>query len=337
VSETDVRLQGVRKSFGGRPAVDGVDLEVRRGEFFSLLGPSGCGKTTLMRLVAGFEAPDAGRIELAGRDMAGVPPHRRDVNLVFQNYALFPHLDVGENVAFGLRLAGVPDVDARVARALDQVHLPGAQRRAVTTLSGGEQQRVALARAVVTGPRVLLLDEPLSALDRQLRVALRAELRHLQRELGMTFILVTHDQEEALALSDRIAVLRNGRVEQVGPPAEVYERPSTRFVAGFVGAGNFFEGRGDGARVRTPDGLVIEAPAEGDVVLLVRPERLRLAPGHPGLEAVVEEVLYQGATTSVLLRAGARTLQVDDPAARVKPGDRTPLSWSPADARVLRP
>ncbi len=332
--DVDVRLRGVSKSFGGRKAVDAVDLEIRRGEFFSLLGPSGCGKTTLMRIIAGFETPDAGLVELAGADMAGVPPQRRDVNLVFQNYALFPHLDVGENVAFGLRLARSPDVEGKVARALGQVKLAGAARRAVTTLSGGEQQRVALARAFVTGPRVLLLDEPLSALDRKLRVELRAELRRLQRDLGMTFILVTHDQEEALAISDRIAVLRAGRIEQVGPPGDVYERPASRFVADFVGAGNFFEGRGDGRRVTTPDGIVFEAAASGEVTLLLRPEKIRV--GSPGLEAVVEEVLYQGAGSSFFLRAGARRIQMDGPAG-LRVGERTTLAWNPGDLRVLAP
>jgi ABC-type Fe3+/spermidine/putrescine transport system ATPase subunit len=194
VDEFDVTLRGVIKTFGGRRAVDDVTLDIRRGEFFSLLGPSGCGKTTLMRIIAGFDAADSGAVSLGGIDMAGVPPHKRDVNMVFQNYALFPHLSVGENVAFGLRIAKRDDVEGRVKRTLEKVSLAGYEARSVTTLSGGEQQRVALARAIVTGPRVLLLDEPLSALDLKLRKGLQAELRRLQRELAMTFIFVTHDQ-----------------------------------------------------------------------------------------------------------------------------------------------
>jgi spermidine/putrescine transport system ATP-binding protein len=331
--ELDVRLTGVVRAFGGKRAVDGVSLEVRRGEFYSLLGPSGCGKSTLLRLVAGFEEPDAGRVELAGRDMKGVPPHRRDVNLVFQNYALFPHLDVGANVAFGLRRQGADRVPERVAEALERVRLPGFERRAVGTLSGGEQQRVALARAIVTGPRVLLLDEPLSALDLKLRVGLREELRRLHRSLGMTFVLVTHDQEEALAMSDRVAVLREGRVEQVGTPREIYERPATRFVAGFVGAGNFLDGEGDGRRVRTADGLEIAVAAGGSVTLLLRPEHVRLGAG--GLEARVEEALYQGAATRVVLRAAGRAWIAEGAHEGLKAGDATTLSWRAEDFRAV--
>jgi spermidine/putrescine transport system ATP-binding protein len=335
VDEFDVTLRGVTKAFGGRRAVDDVSLEIRRGEFYSLLGPSGCGKTTLMRLVAGFEAPDAGTLTLGGADMAGVPPHRRDVNLVFQNYALFPHLTVAENVAFGLRMARTEGIAERVGRALAQVNLAGYEARLPATLSGGEQQRVALARAVVTGPRVLLLDEPLAALDLKLRKGLREELRRLQRSLGMTFVFVTHDQEEALAMSDRIALMNAGRVEQVGSPREIYERPATRFAAEFVGAGNFFEGTGDGRTVRTQDGLSIEAAATGPVVLLVRPEKMRVN-GGPGLSARVEEVLYQGASTSVILRAGERRLVVEDGALQhVRVGETATVSWRPEDVRVL--
>jgi spermidine/putrescine transport system ATP-binding protein len=338
VSEYDVRARGVTKSFGGRRAVDDITLEIRRGEFFSLLGPSGCGKTTLMRMVAGFEFPESGTVELAGRDMAGVPPHKRDVNMVFQNYALFPHLDVAENVAFGLRLQKSDDIAGRVSRALAMVNLSGYERRSPTTLSGGEQQRVALARAIVPGPRVLLLDEPLGALDLKLRKGLQEELRRLQRELGMTFLYVTHDQEEALAMSDRIAVMNQGRIEQVAAPEEIYERPATRFVAGFVGAANFFDGTGDGATVRTADGLSIEAPASGPVTLVVRPEKMRVN-GGKGIPARVEEILYQGASTSIILRAGERKILVedanDDAPAPVRVGETTTVSWRPEDVRVL--
>src|SRR5262249_12842648 len=227
-----------------------------------------------MRIIAGFESADSGSVALAGLEMAGIPPHRRDVNMVFQNYALFPHLSVGENVAFGLRIARADDLEGRVRRALSKVNLAGYEARSVTTLSGGEQQRVALARAIVTGPRVLLLDEPLSALDLKLRKGLQAELRRLQRELAMTFIFVTHDQEEALAMSDRIALMNGGRVEQVGAPEDIYEKPATRFAAEFVGAGNFFEGTGDGRTFRTKDGLSFEASASGEAVILVRPENI---------------------------------------------------------------
>jgi ABC-type Fe3+/spermidine/putrescine transport system ATPase subunit len=338
VDEFDVTLRGVIKTFGGRRAVDDVTLDIRRGEFFSLLGPSGCGKTTLMRIIAGFDAADSGAVSLGGIDMAGVPPHKRDVNMVFQNYALFPHLSVGENVAFGLRIAKRDDVEGRVKRTLEKVSLAGYEARSVTTLSGGEQQRVALARAIVTGPRVLLLDEPLSALDLKLRKGLQAELRRLQRELAMTFIFVTHDQEEALAMSDRIAVLNQGRVEQVGAPAEIYERPATRFAAEFVGAGNFFEGAGDGRTFRTRDGLSFEAAASGDATLLVRPEKMRLNAGG-GFPARVEEVLYQGASTSIILKAGDRRLLVEDPNdggdARIRVGETAVVSWRPEDALVL--
>jgi len=338
VDEFDVTLRGVIKSFGGRRAVDDVTLNIRRGEFFSLLGPSGCGKTTLMRIIAGFDAADSGAVTLGGADMAGVPPHKRDVNMVFQNYALFPHLSVGENVAFGLRIAKRDDVDGRVKRALEKVSLAGYEPRSVTTLSGGEQQRVALARAIVTGPRVLLLDEPLSALDLKLRKGLQAELRRLQRELAMTFVFVTHDQEEALAMSDRIAVLNKGRVEQVGAPAEIYERPATRFAAEFVGAGNFFEGAGDGRTFRTRDGLSFEAAASGDATLLVRPEKMRLNAGA-GFPARVEELLYQGASMSILLKAGDRRLLVEDhndgSAVELRVGDTALVSWRPEDALVL--
>jgi ABC-type Fe3+/spermidine/putrescine transport system ATPase subunit len=337
VDEFDIELRGVTKSFGGRRAVEPATLRIRRGEFFSLLGPSGCGKTTLMRMVAGFEEPDAGTILLAGRDMAGVPPHKRDVNMVFQNYALFPHLDVAANVAFGLKMMKAGDVDNRVRAALAMVDLAGYERRAPATLSGGEQQRVALARAIVPRPRVLLLDEPLGALDLKLRKGLQEELRRIQRELAMTFLFVTHDQEEALALSDRVAVMDRGRVEQVGTPEEIYERPASRFVAGFVGAGNFFEGTGDGKLVRTDDGLSIEAAATGPVTLLVRPEKMRLDGG--GIPARVEEVLYQGASTSIILRAGARRLLVEDAndgaLARVRVGDAATVSWRPEDVLVL--
>lgn len=334
MEDFDVELRGVSKSYGGRRVVDRASFGVRRGEFFSLLGPSGCGKTTLLRMIAGFDSPDEGAILLGGVDMTGVPPHRRDLNMVFQSYALFPHLDVAGNVAFGLRIQRVPDVQERVRRALRQVGLEGFERRAPSTLSGGEQQRVALARALAPGPRVLLLDEPLAALDLKLRQELRTELRRLQRELGLTFLYVTHDQEEALAMSDRVAVLNGGTVDQVGTPQEVYERPATRFTAGFVGSGNFFEGTGDGRTVRTADGLEFPCAASGEVTLLLRPEKLRLD-GGPGLPAQVEEVVYQGASATLVLRAGERRLLASGPAPGIRPGQTVRVRWRPEDVWVL--
>jgi ABC-type Fe3+/spermidine/putrescine transport system ATPase subunit len=333
-----IRLESVSKRFGDHVAVDDVSLTIEQGEFFSLLGPSGCGKTTTLRMLAGFEVPTEGRIMLEGDPVEDVPPYERDVNMVFQSYALFPHLTVAENVAFGLRIAKLDDVDGRVRRSLEKVNLAGYEKRSPTTLSGGEQQRVALARAIVTGPRVLLLDEPLSALDLKLRKGLQEELRRLQRDLAMTFVFVTHDQEEALAMSDRIAVMNQGRVEQIGTPEDIYEKPATRFAAEFVGSGNFFEGTGDGRTVRTKDGLSIEAAAQGDVTLLVRPEKMRIN-GGPGMSARVEEVLYQGASMSIILKAGERRLLVEDAndgaLARVRVGETTTVSWRPEDVLVL--
>jgi spermidine/putrescine transport system ATP-binding protein len=309
-----VRLEGVRKAFGGVVALDGVDLEVRRGEFFSLLGPSGCGKTTLLRLLAGFDTPDAGRVAIAGRDMAGVPPYERPVNTVFQNYALFPHMTVAGNVAFGLRMKGLPAAEIRrkVAWALELVDLLGLEGRYPRELSGGQRQRVALARALVLEPQVLLLDEPLSALDLKLRQELRVELMQLQRRLGTTFIFVTHDQEEALVMSDRIAVMRAGRIEQLGLPDEVYERPKNRFVAEFLGRSNFLPARPHPLGAETPLGpLRLKTPLAREALLAIRPEKMRLYRGQNGLptrenlvRARVEEIVYTGAENQYYLRAG---------------------------------
>jgi ABC-type Fe3+/spermidine/putrescine transport system ATPase subunit len=313
----DVEVHRIRRSYGGRPVVHDVTIAVRRGEFFSLLGPSGCGKTTLLRMIAGFEAPDAGVVRLGGADVTDVPVHKRDLNLVFQNYALFPHMTVGRNVAFGLRMQRVRDPRAQVAAALAKVHLAGYENRATTTLSGGEQQRVALARAIVTNPRVLLLDEPLGALDLKLRKGLQEELRRLQRELAMTFIYVTHDQEEALSMSDRIAVMNNGVIEQQGTPRDIYDRPASRFVAGFVGAANFIE--------------------EDGGTVLVRPEKIRIGGmDSEGLDAVVEEIFFHGSSTRVIVRAGARRIVIDDGAARVRIGDGVRVWWKPEHAQVLK-
>ena len=286
-----LRVEGVRKSYGQVVAVDGVDLVVAEGEFFTLLGPSGSGKTTLLRLVAGFERPDAGRIELGGRDITSLPPYLRDTNTVFQDYALFPHMSVADNIAYGLRVKGVPKQARakRVQRALEMVRLTGLGNRRPNQLSGGQRQRVALARAVVNEPEVLLLDEPLGALDLKLRQEMQIELKQIQKEVGITFVYVTHDQEEALTMSDRMAVLANGRIEQVGTPVEVYERPATEFVAGFIGISN----------VLLRDG----------VRFVVRPEKIRmLAEGEqpePGMvveSGQVEEVIYVGMSSRYLVR-----------------------------------
>src|SRR5215212_167577 len=263
----DIRLVGVRKHYGDVAAVDGVDLEVRRGEFFTLLGPSGSGKTTCLRMIAGFERPDEGRIELAGEDVSRLPPAERDVNTVFQDYALFPHMSVGDNVAYGLKVKKVAKAERarRVEEALEMVRLDGYGDRRPSQLSGGQRQRVALARALVNRPRVLLLDEPLGALDLKLRQQLQVELKRIQSDVGITFVYVTHDQDEALTMSDRIAVFRDGQIEQVGAPAEVYEHPVNAFVAGFVGTSNVLERDGRRFTVRPEKVALLDegAPADG--------------------------------------------------------------------------
>ncbi len=293
----DVEIVGVTKRFGAVTAVDTMDLSIDRGEFYSFLGPSGCGKTTTLRMIAGFEKPTAGEIFLEGQPIAGVPPYRRNVNTVFQHYALFPHMDVAQNVGYGLRQRGVKkdEEKRRVAEALELVRLAGYGDRRTWEMSGGQQQRVALARALVNHPTVLLLDEPLGALDRKLRHEMQIELKALQREVGITFVYVTHDQEEALTMSDVIVVMRDGRIQQQGSPEELYQRPVNRFVAGFMGSSNFFEAKvvdqdraGGTARVETASGVrmvgtVTDRDAllkAGDpVTVAVRPERFRLEPG----------------------------------------------------------
>src|SRR3984893_11164724 len=255
-----VRLERLSKSFdGSKRAVDGVDLAIEAGEFFALLGPSGCGKTTTLRMIAGFETPDEGRIHVGGVDVTDVPVHRRNLGMIFQSYALFPHRTVAENVAFGLRMRGLPrrDIANAVARALKQVALAGYEERRPAQLSGGEQHRVALARALVVRPPVLLCDEPLGALDRKLRQSMQFELKQLQKELGITLVFVTHDQEEALAMADRVAVMDAGRVIQCGTPGDIYSRPRTRFVADFIGEINLFDGAWDGGVVRLADGCAV--------------------------------------------------------------------------------
>ena len=312
-----VELVQLTKRFGEIEAVRGISLEVPEGEFFSLLGPSGCGKTTTLRLIAGFERPDSGQIVLDGRDMAQTPPHKRQVNTVFQSYALFPHMSVGENVAFGLRFQKVSKDEGveKVARALELVRLSGYEARKPNQLSGGQQQRVALARALILSPSVLLLDEPLGALDAKLRKALQIELKALQEDVGITFIYVTHDQEEALTMSDRIAVMSEGRIEQVGPPKAVYEEPATEYVADFLGVSNVMdavaEGRdGSVCRLRLGD-FVLEATkgnldSTGDARVVIRPERVEIedrdAKGPNRIPGLVERVVYVGPVIQLLVR-----------------------------------
>jgi spermidine/putrescine transport system ATP-binding protein len=316
-----VQIIDLVKRFAEVTAVDGITLDIAGGEFFSLLGPSGCGKTTTLRLIAGFEQPTEGRILLDGRDVAQTPPHKRNVNTVFQSYALFPFLTVEENVSFGLRYKTVTKEEARkmTAEALALVRLEGYQKRRPGQLSGGQQQRVALARALVLNPAVLLLDEPLGALDAKLRKALQVELKALQEEVGITFIYVTHDQEEALTMSDRLAVMSSGRIEQIGSPAEVYEDPSTAYVADFLGVSNLMSAQGDGGgRVRLGDFELTAArgdfDARGGIRVVVRPERVQLedhgTTGDNRIPGMVERVLYVGSTIQVLVHlAHGETLQ----------------------------
>jgi putative spermidine/putrescine transport system ATP-binding protein len=323
---SDVRMQGVRKSYGDVAAVDGVDLDVARGEFFTLLGPSGSGKTTTLRLIAGFERPDEGRIELRGVDVSRQPPYARDVNTVFQDYALFPHMTVLENVEYGLRVKGVRRQRrrAQASEALEMVRLPGFGKRKPAQLSGGQRQRVALARAIVNRPQVLLLDEPLGALDLKLRQEMQIELKRIQRDVGITFIYVTHDQEEALTMSDRLAVFNSGRIEQVGEPAEVYEHPATEFVAGFVGVSNVLERNGRR--------------------FTVRPEKIRILGEHDGVEpgahaesGRIAEVVYVGMVTryAVELDDGGRlmvirqNLETTSAEALEQRGRNVRLEWRP--------
>ena len=314
----EIELSKLIKEFPELTAVDGIDLRIPGGEFFSLLGPSGCGKTTTLRMIAGFEQPTSGEILLDGADVANTPPHERNVNTVFQNYALFPHLNVYDNIAFGLKRAKRPkaEIQERVGKALELVQLPGHERRKSSQLSGGQQQRVALARALILNPAVLLLDEPLGALDAKLRKALQIELKSLQQEVGITFLYVTHDQEEALTMSDRLAVMNHGRIEQVGAPQDVYEDPETLFVANFLGVSNLMQATVisagtsacrvalDGYELET-SGTDLKVTGEGKIV--IRPERIELeghgSPSGPNrIPAMVERVVYVGSTIQMIVR-----------------------------------
>jgi len=352
-----VRLVDVVKKFGDVAAVDGINLEVRDGEFFSLLGPSGCGKTTTLRMIGGFEEPTSGLIELQGQDVTWLPPYRRNVNTVFQNYALFPHLTIFENVAFGLRRkGGLKDAEVRnrVTEMLALVELPGFEKRKPTQISGGQAQRVALARALINRPAVLLLDEPLGALDLKLRKQMQLELKRIQQEVGITFIYVTHDQEEAMTMSDRIAVMNRGHYEQLADPETLYERPQTRFVAGFLGVSNLLSGTvlekgAPYASVRLADEAVVRVPeaavnGSADVEVGVRPEKIRLfgadtvpPSGLNVLSGTVLDASYLGVSTQYVIetRNGSRISVYEQNVERTihgslhRPGEEVHLAWSP--------
>ena len=350
---SDVKLEGLRKTYDQFAAVEGTDLHVQEGEFFSLLGPSGCGKTTTLRMVAGFVMPTSGRILLGGEDVTWQPPERRKIGIVFQNYAIFPHMNVFENIAFGLRLRKIPaaTIRSRVRDALEQVGLAGFEGRFQRELSGGQQQRVALARVLVTEPRILLLDEPLSALDKKLREEMKIWIKDLQRRLSITTVYVTHDQGEALTMSDRIGVMESGRVVQIGTPTEIYERPANMFVTTFIGESNVLdvtvaEASGPVWQVEIAGQRMPVRPAPGLGVgdkarLVVRPENVRFGPTAPGagpavLTLEILDRIYQGALVRYRLRAGDQELrselfnQPDQPV--FAPGDRVEAGWAPETA-----
>jgi spermidine/putrescine transport system ATP-binding protein len=372
LTQPDVRLERVTKRFHEVVAVDDLSLEVERGEFFSMLGPSGCGKTTTLRMIAGFEEATAGSIYLGDREVTDLPPYRRDVNTVFQNYALFPHLNVYENVGFGLRRRKVAntEIKRRVGEMLDLVELPGYERRKTNQLSGGQQQRIALARALINHPRVLLLDEPLGALDLKLRKQMQVELKRIQTEVEITFVYVTHDQEEAMTMSNRIAVMRAGRIEQLGAPEDLYERPATDFVAGFLGVSNLLPGKVAGAdgtlaeieltsggRVRASgDGL-----AAGETVRVgVRPEKVNIevAPAEAAvsggsddggartnrIEGTVADASYLGVSTQYTVRLAdgadvtvySQNTETSGATAHISQGERVRLSWRPEHSFVIK-
>jgi putative spermidine/putrescine transport system ATP-binding protein/spermidine/putrescine transport system ATP-binding protein len=350
--ESVVRLSQVTKRFGQSVAVDQLNLDISEGSFFSLLGPSGCGKTTSLRMIAGFETPDEGDVFIRGQNVTRIVPHKRDFAMVFQNFALFPHMSVAENVAFGLKMTGVgkAEREQRAREALAMVRLPQFADRYPKQLSGGQQQRVAIARAIVMRPAVLLLDEPLGALDKNLREEMQVELRSLQQDLGIATVFVTHDQEEALTLSDTIAVMRDGRIEQRGSPADVYERPVNRFVATFLGASNLLRGRilGTGKTARIDAGGIAiplgEATGhDGDEIeIAIRPERMSVQPqGAAGIPAVIKAIVYKGATVSLYCDASGDERVVFVPGGHpsltgLKTGASIVLSFDPAHAVPLQ-
>jgi len=360
--DVDVSLDGVTKRFGDVTAVDGITLEIEQGEFFSLLGPSGCGKTTTLRMIGGFEEPSGGTIYLGGGDVTNLPPYRRNVNTVFQSYALFPHLSIFENIAFGLRRkkVGKSEIDRRVKESLELVDLPGFETRKATQLSGGQQQRVALARALVNRPRLLLLDEPLGALDLKLRKQMQLELKRIQQEVGITFLYVTHDQEEAMTMSNRLAVMRHGRIEQLDVPERVYESPATEFVAGFLGASNLLEGQvldrsGEFATVQVIGASALSVPTarldgQGSMVKVgVRPEKIRLEvdQGDPpsGWNCVTGTLrvsTFVGVSHQYTVNGPADTtltVYAQNLGAEAAPreGDRVRLLWRPEHTFVVQP
>jgi spermidine/putrescine ABC transporter ATP-binding subunit len=323
---TILSLSGIEKQFGKNHILHGVDLDIREGEILSMLGPSGCGKTTMLRIIGGFEQPDRGRVTLRGQDITSMPPHRRPVNIVFQRYLLFPHLSVFDNVAFGLRIDKVnkSERDRRVREALELVRLEDLAERRADQISGGQAQRVSLARALVKRPQVLLLDEPLSALDQKVRITMQAELRRIHRETGTTFVYVTHDQQEAMSLSDRVAVMNAGRIEQLAPPTEVYHRPATAFVAGFVGDANLLHveaietvgGTTQAKHVATGQTLRLrqQLPAR-EATLVMRPEVLRLGgPGDLSLQGVITDQAFHGSCVQYHVDLGGAEIRVQEPA-----------------------
>ena len=348
-AEYDIRLIGLTKRFDDVVAVDAISLDIDRGHFFALLGPSGCGKTTTLRMIGGFEEPTEGRIELGGVDVARLPPYKRDVNTVFQSYALFPHLSIFENVAFGLRRRGLKggELRRRVGESLELVGLAGLERRKPRQLSGGQQQRIALARALVNRPRVLLLDEPLGALDLKLRKEMQLELKRIQHEVEITFVHVTHDQEEAMTMADRIVIMNGGRIEQLRTPTDLYERPRTPFVAGFLGVSNLLEGTAVAEdRIKLVDGTEVHCPREvlggrtGTVQIGVRPEKLRIGEGEANsLSGSVTESAYIGVSTQYIVDtpAGPVTVYVqnDRTGGQVATGERLTLGWSPESTFVV--
>ena len=359
-SQPEIRLANLTKRFGEVVAVDDVSLTIDTGEFFSLLGPSGCGKTTTLRMIGGFDLPTGGRIELRGQDVTRLPPDKRPVNMVFQSYALFPHLDVAGNIAFGLKRRGVDagEIRRRTGEVLELVSLPGYEQRRTHEMSGGQQQRIALARALVNRPNVLLLDEPLGALDLKLRKRLQLELKRIQMEIGITFVYVTHDQEEALTMSDRIAVMNRGRIEQVGTPEDLYDRPATPFVADFIGTTNLLYGTVAALRegesvIRLDSGDTCIAGAEScvpgkSIQFSVRPEAIRLekedsATTLPDVQRTrlrgrIEQVAYLGSAIQYHIRTDgglAVTVLASRTGSRFESGDIVVLAWSPSDALIL--